>query len=41
VIDRVQGDDNREAFTRVLRTVAAPAADSNIRAQSLLVASFS
>jgi len=30
VIDRVQGDDYREAFTRVLRTVAAPAADFTI-----------
>jgi len=41
VIDRVQGEDNREAFTRVLRTVAVPAADSTMQAQSLLVASFS
>jgi len=39
VIDRVQGDDNREAFTRVLRAVAAPA--DSIQVQTLMVASFS
>jgi len=39
VIDRVQGDDNRESFTRVLRTVAAPATDS-IRADSLMVSTY-
>lgn len=40
VIDRVQGDDNREAFTRILRAVAAAPVDSIIQGQSLMVSSF-
>ena len=38
VLNRVQGDDNRESFTRVLRTVAAP--DDSIQVESLMVSSF-
>ena len=40
VIDRVQGDENRESFTRVLRVVAAPAAADSIRADSLMVSTY-
>ena len=40
VIDRVQGDDNRESFTRVLRSVAAPVAAETIQADSLMVSTF-
>lgn len=39
VIDRVQGDEDRESFTRVLRSVAAAPADS-MKMQSLMVSSF-
>ena len=40
VIDRVQGDENRESFTRVLRVVAAPAAADAMRADSLMVSTY-
>jgi hypothetical protein len=40
VIDRVQGNENRESFTRVLRVVAAPAAADSIRADSLMVSTY-
>jgi hypothetical protein len=40
VIDRVQGDENRESFTRVLRVVAAPAAADSIQADSLMVSTY-
>jgi len=40
VIDRVQGDENREAFTRVLRTVADAAPAESIRVDSLLVSTY-
>eukprot|EP00535_Pseudo-nitzschia_heimii_P005390 CAMPEP_0197180364 /NCGR_PEP_ID=MMETSP1423-20130617/5005_1 /TAXON_ID=476441 /ORGANISM="Pseudo-nitzschia heimii, Strain UNC1101" /LENGTH=1088 /DNA_ID=CAMNT_0042630435 /DNA_START=171 /DNA_END=3437 /DNA_ORIENTATION=- len=40
VIDRVQGDDNRESFTRVLRSVAAPVSTETIQADSLMVSTF-
>jgi len=40
VIDRVQGNENRESFTRVLRVVAAPAAADSIQADSLMVSTY-
>jgi hypothetical protein len=38
VIDRVQGDENRERFTRLLRAVAAPTESGS--GESLMVSSF-
>ena len=38
VIDRVQGDENRESFTRLLRAVAAPA--ETVVGESMMVSSF-
>lgn len=40
VIDRVQGNENRESFTRVLRVVAAPPAADSIKADSLMVSTY-
>eukprot|EP00532_Pseudo-nitzschia_australis_P007713 CAMPEP_0168166450 /NCGR_PEP_ID=MMETSP0139_2-20121125/2033_1 /TAXON_ID=44445 /ORGANISM="Pseudo-nitzschia australis, Strain 10249 10 AB" /LENGTH=1139 /DNA_ID=CAMNT_0008083647 /DNA_START=242 /DNA_END=3661 /DNA_ORIENTATION=+ len=40
VIDRVQGDENRESFTRVLRVVADTAAADSIRVDSLMVSTY-
>ena len=40
VIDRVQGDENRESFTRVLRVVASPAAADAIKAATLVVSTY-
>jgi len=40
VIDRVQGDENRESFTRVLRVVASPAAADTIKAATLMVSTY-
>jgi hypothetical protein len=38
VIDRVQGDENRESFTRLLRTVATPT--DTVVGESMMVSSF-
>ncbi|KAL3906922.1 MAG: hypothetical protein SGILL_009082, partial [Bacillariaceae sp.] len=38
VIDRVQGDENRESFTRLLRTVATPT--ETVIGESMMVSSF-
>ncbi|VEU39239.1 unnamed protein product [Pseudo-nitzschia multistriata] len=40
VIDRVQGDEHRESFTRVLRAVADTAATDTIRVDSLMVSTY-
>jgi len=40
VIDRVQGDENRESFTRVLRVVAAPAPAETMQAVSLMASTY-
>ena len=40
VIDRVQGDENRESFTRVLRVVATPPTADTMRANSMMVSTY-
>jgi len=40
VIDRAQGDENRESFTRVLRIVAAPAPAETMQAVSLMASTY-
>ena len=40
VLTKVEGDDNRESFRRVLRAVANPPAEDLIQADSLIVSTF-